>query len=66
MDLLDAAQEKAPSLTAEFVAEHEISDDELAQIARGELSPPPFNGREPSTKLTRTPGTWMWTIGAQR
>jgi hypothetical protein len=59
--LLELAQAKAPSLTAEFVAEHDITDEELAQIARGELSPPPTVGPIPSTVLHRAPGTWSWT-----
>jgi hypothetical protein len=59
-DLLKAAQAKAPNLTKDFVKEHKITDDELAQIARGELSPPPTVGPVKNTQLTRTPGGWVF------
>ena len=59
-DLLKAAQAKAPNLTKDFVKEHKITDDELAQIARGELSPPPTVGPIKNTQLTRTEGGWVW------
>lgn len=60
-DLLKAAQAKAPNLTAAFVKEHKITDDELAKVARGELSPPPTVGPIKNTKLTRSPGVWVFT-----
>jgi hypothetical protein len=60
-DVLKAAQAKAPNLTAAFVKEHKITDEELAAVARGELSPPPTVGPIKNTQLTRAEGTWTWT-----
>jgi hypothetical protein len=54
--LLAAAQAKAPGLTREFVDKHELSDDDLAAIARGEQPPPPVPG---DADLYRTPGGWQ-------
>ena len=59
--LLEQALAMAPSLTAEFVAEYDLSDDDLAAIARGELSPPPAIGPVHTVDLHRTPGGWQIT-----
>jgi hypothetical protein len=60
-ELLAAAQEKAPSLTREFVTAYKLSDDELRMIARGEVSPPPTIGPVHTTDLYLTPGGWQQT-----
>ncbi len=60
-DLLSAAQVKAPHLTAEFIKEHDLDDDYLARVARGEEPPPPYNGPVYVTDLHRTPGGWQIT-----
>lgn len=57
--LLAAAKEKAPHLTQEFADKHGLTDDDLGQIARGEVSPPPDPA--PSADLHRTPGGWQST-----
>jgi hypothetical protein len=59
--LLAAAQAKAPNLTREFVSKMKISDEMLAQIARGEVSPPPAIGPVYTTDLYLTPGGWQQT-----
>jgi hypothetical protein len=59
--LLEQAQEKAPSLTAEFVKDYELSDDDLAKIARGELSPPPTVGPVHNVDLHKTEAGWQIT-----
>lgn len=60
-DLLTRAQVKAPSLTAEFVKQHGISDEDLEKFARGELSPPPTVGPEHSVDLHYVNGGWQIT-----
>jgi hypothetical protein len=57
--LLAAAQAAAPNLTKEFVAQYEISDEELARIARREVPPPPSVGPIRSSDLYLTPGGWQ-------
>jgi hypothetical protein len=54
--LLAAAQTKAPNLTPEFIDKHNLTDDDLAAIARGEEPPPPVPG---DSDLYRTPGGWQ-------
>lgn len=58
-DLLARAQLKAPSLTAEFVDKHNLSDEDLEDIASGLVPPPPYNGPIYATELHRTPGGWV-------
>jgi len=58
---LERAQEKAPNLTAAFVAKYEIDDDELAAIADGLTPPPPFVKDGSDSELHRTDGGWMST-----
>lgn len=60
-DLLKAAQEKAPSLTAEFVKTFDLDDDELREIARGAVPPPPTVGPLHTVDLHLTPGGWQIT-----
>jgi hypothetical protein len=60
-DLLAAAQEKAPNLTAEFVQKHGLTDEDLAKFARGELSPPPTVGPEHTVDLHYINGGWQIT-----
>lgn len=60
-ELLAAAQAKAPNLTAEFVAAYGLSDEDLAKIARGEVSPPPAIGPHHTSDLYLTPGGWVQT-----
>jgi len=59
--LLAAAQAKAPSLTREFVDKMGLDDAYLAQIARGEVPPPPTPGPLHSADLHLTPGGWQQT-----
>ena len=59
--LLAAAQEKAPSLTAEFVQKHGLTDEDLEKFARGELSPPPTAGPEHTADLHYVNGGWQQT-----
>lgn len=59
--LLAAAQAKAPNLTREFVQAYGLGDDVLAQIARGEVPPPPTIGPVHTTDLYLTPGGWQQT-----
>jgi hypothetical protein len=58
-ELLAAAQAKAPSLTREFVDAMELDDETLAQIARGEIPPPPTPGPIHSSDFYRTPGGYQ-------
>lgn len=60
-DLLTRARAKAPSLTAEFVAQYELSDEDLEKIARGEVPPPPTIGPIHNVDLHLTPGGWQIT-----
>lgn len=60
-DLLTLAQAKAPRLTAEFVKEYGLKDDDLRAIARGEVPPPPTVGPIHNTDLHLTPGGWQVT-----
>lgn len=59
--LLAAAQAKAPNLTREFVDAYELSEEDLARIARGEVPPPPTIGPAHTTDLYLTPGGWQQT-----
>lgn len=59
--LLAAAQAKAPSLTKEFVEKMGINDLQLAQIARGEIPPPPTPGPIYTTDMYLTPGGYQQT-----
>jgi hypothetical protein len=59
--LLAAAQAKAPNLTKEFVSKMGVTDEMLAQIARGEISPPPAIGPIYTADLHLTPGGWQQT-----
>lgn len=59
--LFAAALAKAPNLTREFVDKMKITDDMLAQIARGEVPPPPAIGPVYSADLYLTPGGWQQT-----
>lgn len=59
--LLAAAMAKAPSLTREFVEAYKLSDLVLAQIARGEVPPPPTPGPIHTADLYLTPGGWQQT-----
>jgi enoyl-CoA hydratase/carnithine racemase len=40
-DKFEAAKAKAPGLTKEFVSKHNLDDDYLDRVARGEEPPPP-------------------------
>lgn len=60
-ELLAAAMAKAPSLTREFVEAYKLGDDVLAQIARGEVPPPPTPGPLHTADLYLTPGGWQQT-----
>jgi hypothetical protein len=60
-ELLAAAQEKAPSLTKEFVGAYKLADDDLRKIARGEVPPPPTIGPEHTSDLYLTPAGWQQT-----
>lgn len=59
--LFAAALAKAPNLTREFVDKMKITDEMLAQIARGEVPPPPAIGPIYTTDLYLTPGGWQQT-----
>lgn len=59
--LLAAAQAKAPSLTAEFVAAMGITDEMLGAIARGEQPPPPTPGPLHSADMYLTPAGFQQT-----
>jgi hypothetical protein len=59
--LFAAALAKAPNLTKDFVSKMKISDEMLAQIARGEIPPPPAIGPVYSSDLYLTPGGWQQT-----
>jgi hypothetical protein len=59
--LLAAAQAKAPSLTKEFVKKMGITDEQLAQIARGEIPPPPTPGPIYTADMYMTPGGFQQT-----
>ena len=59
--LLERAQDKAPHLDQEFVDKHKLDDDYLERVARGEESPPPYNGPVFTTDLHRTDGGWQIT-----
>jgi hypothetical protein len=60
-DLLTLARAKAPALTAEFVKQYGLTDEDLRMIARGEVSPPPVVGPIHNVDLHRTPGGWQIT-----
>lgn len=60
-DLLKAAQEKAPNLTAEFVTTFKLTDEQLAGIARGAIPPPPAIGPAHTADLYLTPAGWQQT-----
>jgi hypothetical protein len=59
--VLERAQDKAPHLDQEFVNKHKLDDDYLERVARGEESPPPYNGPVYVTDLHRTDGGWQLT-----
>jgi hypothetical protein len=59
--LFAAALAKAPNLTKDFVSKMKISDEMLAQIARGEIPPPPAIGPVYTSDLYLTPGGWQQT-----
>jgi hypothetical protein len=59
--LLAAAQAKAPHITRAFLAAHDLDDEYLALLARGEESPPPYIGPTPVVDLHRTDGGWQIT-----
>jgi len=60
-DLLRLAQAKAPNLTQEFVNQYGLVEEDLRDIARGSVSPPPTVGPIHNVELTRTPGGWQLT-----
>lgn len=60
-DLLTAARAKAPLLTAEFVSQYGLVDEDLRAIARGEVPPPPTIGPIHNVDLHWTPGGWQLT-----
>jgi hypothetical protein len=60
-DLLTAARAKAPLLTAEFVTQFGLVDEDLRAIARGEVPPPPTIGPVHNVDLHLTPGGWQIT-----
>lgn len=63
---LERARLKAPHLTAEFVAEHQLSEEYLEAVATGLEPPPPYNGPVKATELHYTPGGWQVTpLGVQ-
>lgn len=57
--LLAAAQAKAPSLTKEFVTKMGMTDEQLGQIARGEIPPPPTPGPIYTADMYMTPGGYQ-------
>lgn len=59
--LFAAALAKAPSLTREFVDKMGISDEQLGQIARGEIPPPPTPGPIYTADMYMTPGGFQQT-----
>lgn len=59
--LFAAALAKAPNLTRDFVTKMKITDEMLAQIARGEIPPPPAIGPIYTSDLYLTPGGWQQT-----
>src|SRR5215217_1671962 len=60
-DLLTAAQAKAPNLTAAFIDQYGLVDEDLKAIARGEVPPPPTVGPIHTTDLHLTSGGWQQT-----
>jgi hypothetical protein len=59
--LFAAALAKAPSLTREFVEKMGLTDEDLGQIARGEIPPPPTPGPIYTADMYRTPGGYQQT-----
>jgi hypothetical protein len=59
--LFAAALAKAPNLTREFVDKMGISDEQLGQIARGEIPPPPTPGPIYTADMYMTPGGFQQT-----
>jgi len=59
--LFAAALAKAPSLTKEFVKKMGISDEQLGQIARGEIPPPPTPGPIYTADMYMTPAGFQQT-----
>lgn len=59
--LFAAALAKAPSLTREFVDKMGLTDEDLGQIARGEIPPPPTPGPIYTADMYRTPGGYQQT-----
>lgn len=60
-DLLKRAQVRAPNLTAAFVEQYGLTDNDLEEIASGLVAPPPTVGPIHNTELHRTPGGWQQT-----
>ena len=60
-DLLTLARAKAPLLTAEFVEQFGLVEEDLRAIARGEVPPPPTVGPIHNVDLHYTPGGWQIT-----
>jgi hypothetical protein len=60
-ELFAAALAKAPSLTREFVDKMGLTDEDLGQIARGEIPPPPMPGPIHTADMYRTPGGYLQT-----
>jgi hypothetical protein len=60
-ELLAAAQEKAPNLTQEFVDAFGLTNEDLAEIARGSVPPPPAIGPVHTADLYLTPAGWQQT-----
>lgn len=58
-DLLTAAQAKAPNLTAAFVEQYGLVEEDLKAIAVGLVPPPPSLGAVHSRDLYLTPGGWQ-------
>jgi enoyl-CoA hydratase/carnithine racemase len=66
-DKFEAAKVKAPGLTKEFVAKHNLDDEFLEKVARGEEPPPPTSAEvakdaaHTDGELHLTPGGWQVT-----
>jgi hypothetical protein len=60
-ELFAAALAKAPSLTREFVDKMGLTAEDLGQIARGEIPPPPTPGPIYTADMYRTPGGYQQT-----
>lgn len=58
-ELLERAQAKAPSLTAEFCDKHGLTDEYLEGVASGLIPPPPTVGPNPGSDLHFINGMWV-------